>query len=253
MKGYLAGRQVLFDLVGYYYKYSGLQLSRYDNASFTQLTQNAGGAKIQGLEFSTTIRPNQLRGLALNAALAYNHSRYTNFIGGCYAGQAIAAGCNLNPRSPGLPASTYGTAANPYQDQDQTGQRLFRAPRFGLTAGIGYDHAFTDGLGGTIALDTAYSSSYVTQTEANPLNRQGRYWQLNGTVTLNGGPNKPWEVALIGRNLTNKLYVVAGSVVGSTATGTGTAVTRQGDVLGTASAPRAITLQVTLKDSLLRR
>lgn len=253
VKGYLAGRQVLFDLVGYYYKYSGLQLSRFDNASFTQLTQNAGGAEIKGVEFSTTIRPDRLQGLTLNAALAYNHSRYTDFIGGCYAGQSIAAGCNLNPRNPALAPSTFGTAANPFQDQNQTGQSLFRAPRFGLTAGMAYDHEFSDSLNGTISVDTAYSSSYITQTEANPLNRQASYWLLNGTVTLNGGKDKPWEIALIGRNLTNKLYVVAGSVVGATAAGTGTAVTRQGDVLGTASPPRAITLQLTLKDSLFRR
>ncbi|EJL35052.1 TonB-dependent receptor [Novosphingobium sp. AP12] len=252
IKGYLAGRQVMFDLVGYYYKYSGLQLSRYDNASFTQLTQNAGGAEIEGVEASVTYRPSALPGLSVNAAAAYNHSKYTDFIGGCYAGQSVAAGCNLNPRTPSLPAATYGTAANPYQDQDQTGQRLFRAPEFSLTAGVAYDHEFSTSLGGTVALDTAYSSSYTTQTEANPLNHQSSYWQLNGAITLNGGDNKPWEVALIGRNLTNKLYVVAGSVVGATATGTGTSVTRQGDVLGTASPPRSITLQLTLKDSLLR-
>jgi iron complex outermembrane receptor protein len=253
IKGYLAGRQLLFDLGGYYYKYEGLQLSRYDNASFTQLTQNAGGAEIKGVEASVTFRPDAVAGLSINAAAAYNRSRYTDFIGGCYAGQSVAAGCNLNPRNPGLPSPTYGTAANPYQDQDQTGQRLFRAPEFTLTAGVAYDHSFSDALGATIAVDTNYSSSYITQTEANPLNRQEAYWLLNGTVTLNGGSDKPWEVALIGRNLTNKLYVVAGSVVGATASGTGTSTTVQGDVLGTASPPRSITLQLTLKDSLLNR
>jgi len=252
IKGYLGGRQILFDLVGYYYKYTGLQLSRYDNASFTQLTQNAGGAEITGVEASVTVRPADLPGLSLTGAVAYNHSRYTDFIGGCYAGQSVAAGCNLNPRDPTLPPATFGTAANPYQDQDQTGQRLFRAPDFSLTASAAYDHEFSDRLGGSIAVDAAYSSAYVTQTEANPLNRQAPYWQLNGTVALNGGRDKPWEVALIGRNLTNKLYVVAGSVVGSTASGTGTANTVQGDVLGTVSPPRSVTLQLTLRDSLLR-
>lgn len=252
VKGYLGERQVLFDLIGYYYKYSSLQLSRYDNASFTQLTQNAGGAEIYGLEASATIRPDALPGLSVNASAAYNHSEYTDFIGGCYAGQSIAAGCNLNPRFPNLSPATFGTAANAYQDQNQTGQRLFRAPEFTMTAGVFYDHTFSDDLGATFSLDTAYSSDYITQTEANPLNHQSSYWLLNGAITVNGGKDKPWELALIGRNLTNKLYVVAGSVVGATATGTGTANTVQGDVLGTASPPRAITLQLTLKESLLR-
>lgn len=253
IKGYLGGRQFLFDLVGYYYKYGGLQLSRYDNASFTQLTQNAGGADIKGVEFSLTVRPKGVPGLTLNGAAAYNRARYTDFIGGCYAGQSVAAGCNLNPRTPSLPQSTWGTAANPYQDQNQTGQQLFRAPEFSLTAGAAYDYSFSDKLGATIAFDAAYSSAYITQTEANPLNRQAPYWLLNGAVTLNGGSDKPWEVALIGRNLTNKLYVVGGSVVGATAAGTGTNVTTQGDVLGTASPPRSIVLQLTLKSSLFQR
>jgi iron complex outermembrane receptor protein len=252
IKGYLAGRQLLYDLVAYNYKYSGLQLSRYDNASFTQLTQNAGGARIKGVEASLTFRPDTLRGLSLDMAIAYNHSRYTNFIGGCYAGQSVAVGCNLNPTNPALAASTFGTAANPYQNQDQTGQRLFRAPKLALTAGFAYDHEFRDALGGSIAFDTNYSSAYITQTEANPLNRQSAYWQFNGTIALNGGRDKPWEVALIGRNLTNKLIVVAGSVVGSTARGTGTNTVVTGDVLGTASPPRSVLLQLTLKDSLLR-
>lgn len=246
-KGYVADRQIMYDLVGYYYKYSGLQLSRYDNASFTQLTQNAGGAEIKGVELSLTIRPRVLSGLSFNTAIAYNDARYTDFIGGCYAGQSIAQGCNLNLANPALPAS----ATNAYQNQDQTGQRLFRAPEFAITGGFAYDHSFADRLGGALAVDFNYSSDYVTQTEGNPRTRQGDYIQLNAALSINGGAGKPWELALIGRNLTNKLIIVGGSVVGATAAGTGTNVVREGDILGSLGAPRAVMLQLTVKSGLL--
>jgi iron complex outermembrane recepter protein len=253
IKGYLGGRQLLFDLVGYYFKYNDLQLSRYDNASFTQLTQNAGGAEVKGVEASLKLRPNGLPGLSANVAVGYNDAKYTDFIGGCYAGQSIAQGCNLNPRDPSLAPSTYGTAANPYQNQDQSGQRLFRAPEFVLTAGILYDHSFSETIGAAFSLDTMHSSSYVTQTEGNPRTRQDAFWQLNGTVSINGGDDKPWELALIGRNLTNELIIVGGSVVGATAAGTGTDTIREGDILGSLSTPRSLMLQLTVKSSLLGR
>jgi iron complex outermembrane recepter protein len=250
LKGYVADRQISFDVTAYYFEYSGLQLSRYDNASFTQLTQNAGGAESKGLEFTMSARPRALDGFTLNASVGYNDATYTDFIGGCYAGQSIDAGCNLNPRNPDADPATFGTAANPYQDQDQTGQRLFRAPEFALTFGGVYDHSFSDNLGASLALDTNYSSDYVTQTEGNPRNKQDSYWQLNGVVSLNGGDDKPWELSLIGRNLTNELVIVAGSVVGATAGGTGTNTVFPGDILGGISTPRTVLLQLTLRNSL---
>src|SRR3546814_4169560 len=107
---------MMFYLVGYTYKYNDLQLSRYDNASFSQMTQNAGGARVRGVEFNLTMQPHNLPGLQLHSSLAYNDAYYTNFIGGCYNGQSIAAGCNLALRDPAQPA----TATNYYTAQDQT-------------------------------------------------------------------------------------------------------------------------------------
>lgn len=249
VKGNLADRRMQFDLVAYLYDYSGLQLSRWDEVAFTQRVQNAGGARVKGIEFSTTVRPRGLAGLELRGAVAYNDARYTNFIGGCYAGQSVAAGCNLLPRTPSSPG-TAGTAANPYNGQDQTGQQLARAPKWALTAGFTYDHEFSSRLGGSVTLDTSYTSSYATQTEAQPRARQPGYWQLNGSLALNGGRDKPWEVALIGRNLTNKLYTVTGGTLAFTGTGTGTGTTTPADILGIAGPPRTVLLQLTVRNSL---
>lgn len=250
VKGNLADRQMQFDLVAYRYDYSGLQLSRWDEIAFTQRVQNAGSARVQGVEFSTTIRPHALTGLELRGALAYNDAKYRDFIGGCYAGQSAAAGCNLLPRNPANTA-TAGTAANPYNGQDQSGQQLARAPKWGLSAGVTYEHEFTDNLGASLTLDTSYTSSYATQTEAHPLARQSGYWLLNGAVSVSGGEDKPWELALIGRNLTNKLYTATGGTLAFTGTGTGTGTTSQADILGISGPPRSVLLQLTLRSSLL--
>lgn len=250
IKGNLADRQMQFDLVGYRYDYSGLQLSRWDEVAFTQRVQNAGSARVQGVEFSTTIRPRALAGLEVRGAVAYNDAKYTNFIGGCYAGQSVTAGCNLLPTNPASPG-TAGTAANRFNGQDQTGQQMARAPRWALTAGFTYQHEFSQTLGGSVTLDTSYTSSYATQTEAHPLARQADYWQLNGSVSLFGGDGKPWELALIGRNLTNKLYTATGGTLAFTGAGTGTGTTTSADILGISGPPRSVLLQLTVRNSLL--
>ncbi|MCE7796407.1 TonB-dependent receptor [Sphingobium sufflavum] len=252
IKGLLAGRQISFDLTGYHYEYDGLQLSRWDAAAFSQTVQNAGGARLRGVEFSATARPDAAPGLELRGAVNYNDARYTRFVGGCYGGQSVAQGCNLNPRNPADPAS-YGTSTNPYNGQNQTGQRLARAPLWALSTGFTYDHGFSDRLGGMVSFDALYTSSYAFQTEADPRAVQRGYWLLNGSIALNGGEGRGWELSLIGRNLTNRLYTATGGALAFTGTGTGTGTTTRADLLGIAGSPRSVLLQLTLRDTLLGR
>ena len=75
---------------------------------------------------------------------------------------------------------------------------------------------------------------------------------LNGNLTLYGGKDRGWQVALIGRNLTNKIVAISGGAVAFVGTGTGTAVTTPADLYGSVSLPRQIILQLTLKNSLLK-
>lgn len=248
-KGILADRQVSFDLVVYNYKYRGLQLSRWDAAAFTQTVQNAGGARLRGVELSATARPNGVPGLELRGAISYNDAKYTSFIGGCYGGQSVAQGCNLSPRNPASPA-TAGTAANPYNGQDQSGQRLARAPEWAFSTGFTYDHEFSDALGGMLSFDALYTSKYAYITEANPRAVQPGYWLLNGSIGLHGR-DRGWELSLIGRNLTNKLYTATGGTLAFTGTGTGTSTASPSDLLGVAGSPRSVLLQLTLRSSLL--
>ncbi|MET1754969.1 TonB-dependent receptor [Novosphingobium sp. RD2P27] len=250
VKGYIADRQISFDLIGYQFKYRGLQLSRWDERAFTQTVQNAGAARVRGVELSATARPDVAPGLELRGSVNYNDARYTRFIGGCYAGQSVSEGCNLNPRNPLADPSTFGTAATPYNGQDQSGQRLARAPEWALSGGFTYDREFSDNLGGVLSFDALYSSAYPYQTEANPRAVQSAYWLLNGSIGIYGGLNRSWELSLIGRNLTNRLYTATGGTLAFTGTGTGTTSTTSADLLGVPGSPRSVLLQLTVRNSL---
>jgi iron complex outermembrane receptor protein len=249
-KGYVADQQMRFDLVGYYYKYSGLQLSSWDAQAFAQRTQNAGGAKVRGVELSLWINPRDLEGLEVRMSGAYNRATYSDFIGACYPGQSIARGCSLVPRNPALDPSTYGTTANPFTSQDQAGQQIARAPQFIYNAGFTYDFALSEGLGSSISFDANYMSSYMPHIEAMREARQRAYWTINGNLSLYGGEDRDWQVALIGRNLTNQIVAVSGGQVAFVGTGTGTAVTTLPDLYGSVNSPRALLLQLTVKSSL---
>lgn len=250
IKGIAATREISFDLAAYHFAYKGLQLSRWDAAAFAQTVQNAGSARLRGVELSVAARPNAVPGLELRGVVNYNDARYTSFIGGCYGGQSVAQGCNLNPRNPAADPATFGTAGNAYNGQDQSGQRLARAPKWGLSAGFTYDREFSEVLGGRVSFDGLYTSAYSYQIEANPRAVQRGYWLLHGALSVYGGDDRAWELSLIGRNLSNKLYTATGGTLAFTGTGPGTASPAQADLLGVVGSARSILLQLTMRNSL---
>ena len=241
IKGYAADRQLRFDLTGYYYWYRGLQLSAFDPATLALTTRNAASAKGRGVELNIFYRPHALGGLELHSGAAYNNATYGSYVGGCYGGQTISLGCNLNPNAAGV-----------FSSQDLSGQRLVRAPLWTFNAGVTYDHEIGGGLSGAVSLDTSYTSSYQPQLEADPRALQLGFGLLNGSISVRD-LNDGWQVALIGKNLTQK-YAVSSSFAGTlTGSGTGTASGVLSDINGSLIAPRAVLLQLTLRSSLLSR
>ena len=96
------------------------------------------------------------------------------------------------------------------------------------------------------AVDARYSSNYYASAFGNPDSRQSQYVSLDASVRLNTA-NDRWEVALIGKNLTNRFYVT-GDVDGpSTGSGTGTAAGIHADQLGFGGLPRTVQLQATMR------
>jgi iron complex outermembrane receptor protein len=183
-------RKLRGDITLYHYKYKGLQVSTFDSVTNTLRIQNAGGAKVQGVEASLDYAANS--DLSLHGAVGYNRARFTTFANSaCYGGQVAATGCVANR-------------------QDLTGRQLPRAPNFTGNVGAVWDSEISTGyrLGATI--DGRYSSGYNYNANLSPFAFQKSYFTIDGSIRLHDAEDR-WELALIGKNLTNKFYATFGT------------------------------------------
>jgi iron complex outermembrane receptor protein len=241
VKGLVLDRQLRFDTDAYYYKYSELQLSTFDPVTLSQPILNAGAATIYGLETSLEFVPRQMPQLSLRGSAAYNHNQYNSFIASCYGGQTVALGCDLNP------------ADGHYNSQSLAGAPLSRAPTWAASIGASYESRINDRIALGTSVDADYTGSYFTIPEEDPRGQQGSFWKLNLNVSLRGRDHA-WEVALIGKNLTNKLNVV--STFGTPFTGGGFGTVGpivKPDLDGSIDAPRTVMVQFTMTNAIFRK
>jgi len=240
-KGSIAQGQIQFDLSVYEYKYKDLQLSTFDSATAAISLRNAGRSRVRGVELSANVRPDQIEGLAVRGSVAYNDARYTLFNdAGCYTGQTVAQGCSGN---------VIGGVA---QTQSLTGSRLERAPEWSLNFGASYDHPITSGITFGLTGDAYYTGSFFSESTHDPRATQHEAWRLNAGVNLRG-PNNGWELALIGRNLSNVLRAEYAFGQPFTGFGTGTnGPSRGADLVGVNGMPRSVVLQLTLRNTLFK-
>ena len=198
IKGRLIDHQVTFALAGYNYRYKGLQVGATEPVIGSipiVRTINAGSGRAYGVDFTASYRPRAIEGLGLNGSVNWNHARFKVLDGvPCYGGQTVAAGCNqqLDPTT------------GHYFAQDLSGSPFVRAPNWQATFGIDY----TLPVGGDKRLiltnSNTYSSRYLTILGQRSDFYQSAYLKTDLGITLQGGRDI-WEVALIGKNLTNRL------------------------------------------------
>jgi iron complex outermembrane recepter protein len=236
-KGFEAGlkttwldHQLLLNIIGYDYKFTDLQVDFYNSTQVSYVTTNAGGAKTDGVELETEWAPRIIKGLNLHGALNYNQARYTNFIGPCWDGQTAPEGC------------TYLGAGGAFS-QDLTGKPTANAPLWTGTAGVDYQFSVTDALSAALSTNGRYYSASNASAFNAPLAQEGGYFMLDLSARLMA-QDKRWEVALIGKNVTNKFHFNAvydtGDAVG---TGQPQAHGVESDETAFVEAPRTIELQ----------
>ena len=85
---------------------------------------------------------------------------------------------------------------------------MFRAPEWTASGGLSYDTPIGETLMIGFDADMRYSSSYYVHTLQNPSSKQDGFAVVNAAARLYT-EGKGWELALIGRNLTNKWYMLA--------------------------------------------
>ena len=188
IKSELLGGRARVTLSAYRYIYDDLQVNSFDPATVSFVISNAASAKQQGVELEAQYRDG---GLQSRGAMGYNHSRYRNFANvTCYAGQTAATGCD--------PAT--GT-------QDLSGRPTTRAPDWSGSAGFTYAYPVMSDWSLSLSADAYYTSSHYVSDVLSPAAKQDGFVRLDATISL-GAVDEGFEFALIGRNLTNKIYIV---------------------------------------------
>lgn len=167
-------------------EFSDMQTSQFDGSLSFNVT-NAGEAVVQGLEVDGrwAVRDN----LLLRGGGAYINFEYTHFPNSqCYFGQAD----NIPPIGDGL--------------CDASGKRREFTPEYQGNLGADYTFELGKGLRLLSTLDVIYSGKYTTAPSLDPRMTQDAFIKLNARIALRG-KNDSWEVALIGKNLTDKAIV----------------------------------------------
>lgn len=231
VKTMLAGNQLRLNFTAYVYDYTDLQVDffRSDIFAFNTVTADA---KTEGFEVAAEYAPDSVPGLVLHGEIDYNKAEYVDSVMPCYQGQTPAAGCSLVVD--GVPS------------QDVDGAPTAIAPKWAGIVGGRYEMSVGEGMYLTLSGNLRYSDKYLASGFNNPLSEIDSYWFVNAAIRL-GSEDGRWEVALVGKNLTDEFYV-SGVVDGpSTGSGSGTPGGVLADQMGFGNLPRTIALELTTR------
>ena len=200
IKSRLLDRQLTLNVAGFYYEITGLQAGVTQADAITgglpvARTLNAGTGRSYGVDFELSYWPAAIEGLNLHVLLNWNKTKFTDFDNvPCFGGQTIALGCDqqLDPRT-GL-----------FTAQDIGGTPFVRAPEWQATFGAVYEMPMYDGWTLTLGNENHYSSEYSVALGLREDYIQDDYLKIGGSIAVES-PDEKWELALIGKNLTNEI------------------------------------------------
>lgn len=230
MKSELFDRQMRFNIAAYTYKYTGIQIDFFNSVTAVYITTNAGSARAKGIEAELQYAPRALPGFSLRGTANYNHAAYIEYDAPCYAGQRPSEGC-------------IGGASG---RQNLAGVPPYNAPRFTSTLGVDYESSGERDWRFGVAANARYSNSYLTSNFGNEDSRQPRFLTLDATFRLMP-PGESIELAIIGKNLTNRFISTGVRDASTTGSGTGTPAGFHADQYGLVNAPRTVQVQGTYR------
>jgi iron complex outermembrane receptor protein len=174
-----------FNVALYRTEFTDLQTSQFDGTLGYNVT-NAGEATVQGLEVDG--RWAVTESLVLTASGAYLDFNFDDFPNSqCAFGQT--------PNSPDFPGLC-----------DQSGNRKEYTPEYQFNIGANWEAAITDGLVLKLAADANYMDDYLFAPTLDEETRQDATTVVDARIALAEVDNV-WEVALIGRNLTDETII----------------------------------------------
>jgi iron complex outermembrane recepter protein len=180
----------------FHYDYKNLQLSQIDSTgSVPQVrVQNAGTAKVDGVEMEAIITPSDRD--SVEFGINYTNARYDSF-------------------APSIAVDIIGPAGTPVGTTKQIitrnfkGLQLEHAPKW--TASAGYTHSFPLGNGGNVAASvrTRLSSSYTMQDLSILAQfRQPSFTKTDLSLTYKA-PDNRWYIQGFAQNLENSITLAA--------------------------------------------
>jgi outer membrane receptor protein involved in Fe transport len=223
------------NVTAFQYVYKDLQVQTFDPQTVSLIADNAGKLRTRGVEGDVNWRVPTVPGLSLRAAAAYNDVQYQDYVGQCYSGQTIAAGCNLQ------------MVAGAYTAQNYDGRTPPKAPKFAGRVGASYERELSANATLRMSGDVSRTSKYNFTDTLRPDGWQPGYTKVDAAISVSG-PGDRWTLALIGKNLTNELVVTSANDIpfaGGTGTGTNTGILA--DMSAFVENPREILLELSLK------
>jgi iron complex outermembrane receptor protein len=207
IKGSFLDRKIFFTLDAFYGKYGNLQealTSVGPTGTFITTVGNAAKAVSKGIEFSTTAKATSL--ISFNLDGTYNDATYRDYTNG----QCGSVGTFL------IGASCI---------QDLSGRPRAYAPKW--TGTVGADIGMPIGARRVLHFvpSVYYSSSYYLTPQIDPLLKQSDFATFDMRVAY-GPDGGRWEIAVIGKNLTNA-HVQDTAIALGTAAGTTQAILRR--------------------------
>lgn len=181
------------NVTAFLYDFDGIQDSVFNSATTSFSIINAD-SRSKGFEIDGSFVVTD--GFTLRGQVAYTDSKYRNFPNApCFTGQTAAEGCGPNNTGLGGPANV----------QDISGRRRPNAPKWTGSAGFTYDAPVANGVMLGVSSDAIFTSGYITQVANSPGSFQDGFVQWNVAVRVYAD-DESWELAFIGRNLTNELF-----------------------------------------------
>ncbi|MEP1142422.1 MAG: TonB-dependent receptor [Henriciella sp.] len=159
-------------------EYTDLQVSTFNGVAFD--FGNAASAEARGLELEGVAQLTE--GVSINGAIAYLDTTYQSYpAGACVSPDHIIPGCVA----------------------DLSGTTLANAPEWSGTFGINAEGAITENLLWRGNLGATFRSDYFTHPTLFENSKQDAHSKIDLRVAI-GNANDTWELALVGKNITDE-------------------------------------------------
>lgn len=178
----LFDNRMALTLAAFMTEITDFQVSQFDNVTFK--VSNAGSAEVDGVEMDFGWRATEE--LTISGAASYIHSRYGTFPNSpCWSGQTAEAGCVGG-------------------FQDLSGDDLQYAVDWTASLAAEFNRELGSNLLLNLHADIYSSDARTLAPDNDPRAIQPNYTKVNARIGL-GNVDGRWELAVVGKNLTDKV------------------------------------------------